>query len=302
MVTPELIEYVRGEFSKGHTREEIHRILVSDGGWSEADINEVFRTVIPMQGSVGVSPLLKPDTKSKSYLGNIIFVLVGAGCIFLWWFYNPQITSFWNSSVSSVGKLSFSSFSFGKKDATLVATQQTQTLNANKIENPENAVKNCGISSAPDLKDPKTYENSSVLDCLGKSALLCENAIATLQDPLFPTVFQVVKNNNEATCSFALSYPPDSILADGTGKKLASQYVSCPMTVVKAVNETKKVAAFNAPNTNNPILYASQIYFYGTLGLFMETNLDQKKIQDLGCGGTYIDSFVASYHNMKETK
>ncbi|MFA6353370.1 MAG: hypothetical protein WCW93_00310 [Candidatus Paceibacterota bacterium] len=52
MVTPELLEYVRIGITHGKTREEINQVLISHGGWSEADLSEAFRTVIPMQGVV----------------------------------------------------------------------------------------------------------------------------------------------------------------------------------------------------------------------------------------------------------
>ena len=48
MITQELLGYIRTEFTKGKTREEIRGALISGGGWSEDDLNEAFRTIIPM--------------------------------------------------------------------------------------------------------------------------------------------------------------------------------------------------------------------------------------------------------------
>lgn len=66
MVTPELLEYVRTEIAKGKTREEINKVLISGGGWSQADLSEVFRTVIPMQGVV-IPNLVVEDKPIESY-------------------------------------------------------------------------------------------------------------------------------------------------------------------------------------------------------------------------------------------
>ena len=155
----------------------------------------------------------------------------------------------------------------------------------------------CGIGTTPDLKNPLTYQNDAVLACLGNSALRCENAKANLNDALFPTNFQIIKNEDGQSCNFKLSYKPDSTLVDATGQKLAGQYISCPISIVKVLDETKSTPSFSAPSTENLGKYASQIYFYGTLGLFMETNVNKSQIQSLGCSGPYIDTVIASYNN-----
>ena len=63
MTTPELLNYIRNEITKGKTREDIHRVLMSNGGWTEDDLSEAFRVIIPM-GSVimptPISPVLTP--------------------------------------------------------------------------------------------------------------------------------------------------------------------------------------------------------------------------------------------------
>ncbi|MEK7080779.1 MAG: hypothetical protein AAB902_00035, partial [Patescibacteria group bacterium] len=62
MITQELLGYIRIELSKGKTREEIRQALLSGGGWSEDDLSEAFRTVIPMQSPVApvIQPIIKP--------------------------------------------------------------------------------------------------------------------------------------------------------------------------------------------------------------------------------------------------
>jgi hypothetical protein len=136
-----------------------------------------------------------------------------------------------------------------------------------------------------------------VLNCLGVSALRCENAKAILSNSLFPTIFQIVRNQN--TCNFRLSYGAESTLVDITGKKLALQYISCPVSIVKAISETQSTQSFSNPSTDNPSKYASEIYLYATLGLFIENNIDKAKIEAQGCGGDYIDTVLAGYRNMQ---
>ena len=167
----------------------------------------------------------------------------------------------------------------------------------NSVQKTEPIVKNCGVGTAPDLKKPLTYEGDAVLTCLGNSALTCEDVKAILKDPLFPTIFQVIKK--EDSCSFKLSYASDSTLVDKTGEHLAGQYITCPLSIVKALDETKKPPVFNTPNMDNASKYASQIYFYGTLGLFIENNVEKSKILNAGCNGSFIDSVVASYNKIQ---
>ena len=122
MITSELIGYIQGELAKGHTREEIHKVLVADGGWTEADLSEAFRTVIPMQ-SQNSSPSntitqnniadLKTKTKSsKKIVENLIFIFIGLLCVLSWYFYQPQIINFWNSGVKNSQELSDNSWNW----------------------------------------------------------------------------------------------------------------------------------------------------------------------------------------------
>ena len=158
------------------------------------------------------------------------------------------------------------------------------------------SVKDCGTSIAPKLDTASTYENNSVLSCLGVSAINCENAKGILEDDFFPTVFEITQSSKSGSCNFKLSYSADSALTDVTGKKLAGQTIMCPLSIVKAIDNTKPATPkFIVPDKADFSKYGSQIYFYGTLGLFIENNLDQNKISGLGCSGMYIDSVIASY-------
>ncbi|HBA45794.1 hypothetical protein A2W67_00050 [Candidatus Nomurabacteria bacterium RIFCSPLOWO2_02_40_28] len=300
MITPELIGYIRGEFAKGKTREEIRTTLATDSGWGEEDLNEAFRTVIPMQGFKDSSVAV---AKTKSIW--IILIVVAVFCAVAFFMYRPVIVGFWNSSLKSLSNItsSFKMPSFGL--GSIMGTDKTPEVNTTVPPNnppvkKPNTVRNCGVGVAPDLKNPTTYENDAVLSCLGNSALVCEDAKAILKDPLFPTIFQVIKDkNNEQVCNFKLSYADDSTLVDATGEHLRGQYITCPISIVKALDETKKPPLFNTPNMDNAAKYGSQIYFYGVLGLFIENNVEKTKILNAGCSGSFIDSIVASYNKMQ---
>lgn len=314
MITPELIGYIRSEFAKGKTREEIRTVLVADGGWSEADLSEAFRTVIPMQGFIA------PKTKLPLSLWKmcLTFVVIGGLCLAVWYFYRAPVISIWNSLVKNITELSMPKLSILYFNAKKINTTANTTPPDNPVvaqNNPvvptkvgiptEVGIKDCGIGIAPDPKDPRTYQNDAVLACLGNSALRCEDAKAVLKDALFPTIFQIARENTggQNTCSFRLLYGKDSALIDVAGKKLAGQSIACPISLVQALDESSaKTSLFKAPSKDNPSKYASQIYFYGTLGLFIENNIDKNKILSLGCSGPYIDSVIASYRKMQPPK
>lgn len=327
MITPELLSYIRGELGKGRTRDEIRAELIKGGGWKEADLGEAFRIVIPMQGffapnstsqnaepaksaelvhSVSLADVKSAKSPKKlvkiSVLIVLILVIAGGS-----YFYRKEVYNLWSKAMAGLPEFSMPSFDFKKitgifsrdKDNSEAAT----VPNANQATTPAAPVvpvmpptKDCGTSVSPDLKDSSTYQNG-VLACLGNSALTCTPTKAVLTDALFPTNFEVVRKGTEdqTACNFKLSYAENSVLTDPTGSKLAGQYVMCPLSVVKMVDERAGTLLFKAPDVSNPSLYAAEIYFYGTLGLFMEQNVDKSKILSIGCSGPYLDSVIASY-------
>ncbi len=311
MITPELIGYIKGELAKGKTREKINAELAS-GGWNENDLSEAFRTVIPMQSFVAqnatvqnaVTPsAVKNKTKSpKRILENLIFIILALILSVSWYFYRPQITNFWNSTIDNLPKFSLPSFSFNKIIG-IFSTSKNSTENIGVKNTTEKiaSVKDCGTTNSPDLKDKNTYENNAVLTCLGNSALRCEDAKAVLKNALFPDVFQIIKN--QKTCNFRISFEEGSALIDATGKKLTLQHITCPISIVKALDESNsKSPVFKLPSKGDLSKYASQIYSYGTLGVFIEKNVDKNKIEEIGCSGEYISSVIASYNKMQEQK
>ncbi len=250
----------------------------------------------------GSSPKFSPETLKKIYLIIGILIIIG-GLGFAGWFYRVPLVKMWNEGVGKVKGFGASLFASKTTADTKIIPVVSQVAPSNNtvVKNvPVVSVKDCGVGTAPDLKKPASYQNDAVLTCLGNSALNCEAATAILKDPLFPSIVRIVKN--QENCNFKLSYADDSTLIDATGQKLAGRYVSCPISIVKAIDESKKVTAFNPPSTDNLGKYAGQIYFYGTLGLFMETNLDPNKIQSLGCSGPYIDSVITSFKKMQAKK
>ncbi|MBI3305954.1 hypothetical protein HYZ82_02340 [Candidatus Nomurabacteria bacterium] len=323
MITPELLSYIRGELGKGRTREEVRADLVKGGGWKEEDLSEAFRIVMPMQGffaptspsqnnqsSPNESPVHRVSSvssesgtkSSKKFIKILIFVILILAVVAGSYFYRREISNLWGKTMAGLSDFSMPSFDFKKITGIFGGRdrEEASAVNENKGAIPAApavpATRDCGTSVSPDLRDTSTYQNS-VLNCLGNSAISCTPAEAVLTDALFPTDFEILRKNigEETTCNFKLSYAADSVLVDPTGSKLAGQYVMCPLSVVKMIDEKNKTLSFKAPDTSNPSLYAGQIYFYGTLGLFMEQDVDKSKILSLGCSGPYIDSVIASY-------
>lgn len=313
MVTQELLGYIRAEIAKGTTREAIHQTLIKGGGWTEEDLSEAFRTVIPMQNITpapaassvstpapslpssilktyspavsAVKPAPEIHRSSNLWIKILVLLIIVAG-IYFSWAYSSQISSFWNALIKNVS----SSVSFLNVNQTpnqvIPATNATPTPVVNGI-------KDCGVGAIPKLNDPTTF-SSATLACLGENALNCQNAKGILQDNLFPPIFEITKT--ATGCNFRISYPGDSTLVSTTGRKLAFKYITCPLNLVKAIDNTNPaVPKFTAPDTTNFSKYASQIYLYATLGIFVENNLDQNKIQALGCSGGYIQAMAESY-------
>src|SRR3989344_2327437 len=139
MTTPELIAYILGELAKGKRREEISESLMSAGQWTRADLSEAFRKIMP------VGDLSLPKPKTKPLRRDALFIVLGLICAFLLWFYRPQIAVF------------FSSF-FNR--APILA---------------DLSVKDCGNTNAPNIGNSATYENNTVLSCLGENAILCKD-------------------------------------------------------------------------------------------------------------------------------
>lgn len=342
MVTPELISYIKGEFAKGKTREMIRVALVSEGGWNDSDLNDAFRTAIPMQSfatnpsPIQSNPIVSSITKNSPLQNNvvknsftqsnlmkdsaihnsfqsssaqkssapklykillIVFLIVivgGAGAL---WYFRPLLVTNTLDSLSKLSSDLFSSFLTTTEDIDVTLPVVDDTI---VPVIPAVAVKDCGTSISPDFKNSATYKDNAVLNCLGNSALFCEAAKAVLTNSLFPEVMEIVKDPNMNTCNFRLTYKDDSTLEDPNGNSLRRQSISCPLSIVKAIDETKiNALVFTTPTLADINKYASQIYFYGTLGVFMENNVDINKIQAAGCTGTYIDSVVLSFQETR---
>ena len=181
----------------------------------------------------------------------LVLALLAVSLSALWYFFGPQAEKIMQSVAANIWAGN--------------ASEKTAAVQAKN---------NCGEERTRDL----------VFKCLGASALACENAQAAVASDLFPTNFEIIKNQNSPNaCSFKLSYAADSSLLSVTGKKLAGQYIFCPLLSVKGADK------------NDPVKYAEEIYAYGTIGVFSENNLDKDKIKSSGCSGTFIDSVLESY-------
>ena len=253
MITPELMEYIKGELVKGRTREDVRLSLAKDGGWSEIDLSEAFRTVSPAQN---IAQNSGPSKISPKLMKIILAVVILAGIGFAVWFYRAPLIKFWNAGIDKI-----SSYFVSDESVETVDTLAQDVQVIMPVVPVSNVVKDCGATDSPDLKNKSTYENNAVLNCLGNSAILCQPAKATLSNSLFPNTFQIIRDQNTGACNFVLSYSADSTLVDITGQKLALQYISCPVSIVKSVNETKIPPIFGSPSIDNLGKYASQIYF-----------------------------------------
>jgi hypothetical protein len=317
MVTPELISYVTAELNKGKTKEQIRTVLLSGGGWSEQDVLEVFQSVPQGEKLLKPTPkFIEPSTninsfrtsdlsgiagpqKKRSFLKVkefMMFVLVFGAIFVAWYFFRPQIAGVWHSLTRGIS--SFAGGYLNKPEEPVVQNQAPEQPASPVVKVVE--TKDCGITTAPDRKKPETYQKDEVLQCLGAALLNCDPAEAVLKDPLFPNKYKIT--NKEGVCTFQLSYADDSTLTDISGNKLAGQYVSCPVSSVKKMEEDGKTVTFAAPNEDLASEYAAEIYFYGNLGLFIENNFDKTKIGNLGCGGSFIDSMIASYNKSTASK
>jgi hypothetical protein len=319
MVTQELISYVRGEVNKGKTREEIRTALLSGGGWSEADISEVFRSVMPLSGGVEEKPVIptiinpslapslatpSPVLSKKSFsmshkTKELIIVLVvallvgGAG-----YFYRAQLGEAWSGVQSRLANLSFN-FS----DEEEVPVVNTPIAKDNKVEDQRlMAPKNCGVTIAPDMKSAESIQKDYVLDCIGQSATSCEPAKAILDSAFLPTMLEISRGDtvDDMECKFRLSYKEDSTLTSVDGEKLAGESLSCPLSIVRSLTAGEKnTLVFGEPTKSNPPMYGAEIYFYGTAGLFIENEFSEQKIKDSGCAGGFIHLFIDSYNRIK---
>lgn len=320
MITQELIAYVKSELNKGRTREEIRVNLLQGGGWSESDISEVFRVVTPLENAtvlkpeemptvpafkpieitpepnIGVSPAPLEDKSSPRPLFTAAFIsasIIGL-CLAVFYFYRPQVLGLperamagWSSFSGKISGWMQKEETFEPKGEKIPAVSAVLGRNA----------ADCGATNSPDRKKPASFFEDAVLECLGVHATECTEATGTINDALFPTRFRVMRGN---VCKFELSYQANSALRNVFGKKLAGRNIICPISAVKTIDETDpKNPMLKAAKTDNPGEYAADMYFYATLGVFIENNFDQKKIENLGCSGSFIKSMIESYNLTK---
>ncbi|MEX2052153.1 MAG: hypothetical protein WD991_00455, partial [Candidatus Paceibacterota bacterium] len=321
----ELIAYIRGEVNKGKTREEIRASLLSGGGWSEADISEAFRTVMPLEsvpvvppGTPVVTTTIKPfiinptiapapaPSRAYAYSGRkpshmkgimiwgLLAILIGAGG----YYFRPQLGDMWNTMEEGwSGMAWFSSGEENEEDMAYVPPP----IEEPKILLPTSS-RYCGETKAPELNKQTGIEEDAVLGCIGASALACEWAQATLISPLFPTIIEIIPSRTPGSgnCSFSLSYASDSTLSSLDGKSMAGESIACPLQVVKSFKEgVNNTLVFSAPTKESPRKYGAEIFFYGTTGVFLENNFSQSGIEESGCSGGFIGRVIDSNNLMK---
>jgi len=326
MITPELIAYIKSELGKGKTREDVRVDLLANGGWTDADLSEAFKSVMPISEPlqslqpkeplqqpsipiqkpestpVMISPDLStpsPDSKKPArktpWVAITLAILFAAVCFFAFYFFSPQILDLPNKAVSVVNSLMGNNMDNEvSPDETLIPQDETPI----SLITDTTSYINCGITITPNRNDFTTYLADDVFKCLGESALSCENAEAVINDTLLPTIFKIKNENNE--CRFELSYKMDSSLTDIFGRKLAGRNISCPITITRSFSGIdSKDFIFSDTDVTKPSKYAADMYFYGTVGVFFDKDFNQSAIEELGCRGTFLDSAVESFSLIK---
>jgi hypothetical protein len=300
MITQELTAYVKAELNRGKNPDEVRNSLLSGGGWSETDITEVFNHVMPKDSMAINIPQVKTPTssfvvptpvnkKSNTFPWKWVMLAIVCGVLFFGiWQYRDTLSDV----VKQINSMVFKKDENVEKIIPPIVTPEAPK--APVVLDPIN----CGVTNSPNRKDATTYLNDNVLKCLGENAINCIPAEATINDSFFPTMFKITKKDE--VCQFSLAYSNNTPLVDVTGKNLAGRNIFCPLAVVKTMDEKDpKNTVFRIEDIDNPNKYAKDIYFYGTLGLFIENNFDQAKINNLGCSGSFIGSVIESYNLMK---
>ena len=66
MITPELVGYIKGELAKGRSREDINKTLIAGGGWTDEDLSDAFRSIMPMGSAAPKeTPAMAPLNKTQ---------------------------------------------------------------------------------------------------------------------------------------------------------------------------------------------------------------------------------------------
>ncbi|MBP9711993.1 MAG: hypothetical protein KBD55_03110 [Candidatus Pacebacteria bacterium] len=329
MVTQELISYVRAEVNKGKTREEISKSLLAGGGWNENDINEAFRDLVPVQPQIATPSLatmapLQPNLVLRSYatpksnngtkglksflIFLIIAMILGGGG----YFFRSQLKTGVQGFGSFFSNLNFSLPDMSSNDkninidnvAPLPLPPVTPAVNPVVVdpvipETPKiELVTDCGISQSPNGRSANSLNTDNALKCMGEKILSCANAKLIINTDLFPTIFELVHSGSD--CNLKLAYESNSKIVSVSGNRLAGQYILCPVSSIKSIDETNpNKPILKSPHTTNPNLYASEAYVYGTIGVFLESNFNKAKINSIGCTGPYVDSVIDSFNQSK---
>ena len=74
MVNEELLQFIREQEAAGMARNEIEQLLVSEGGWDRADVDEAYRTLTPRSTPPDAVPPLRPaDTREPVPPAETVF-------------------------------------------------------------------------------------------------------------------------------------------------------------------------------------------------------------------------------------
>jgi len=273
MINQQLVDFIRGQLSKGLDKEIINKELLSNG-WNNKDIQEGFEAL----NSATVNSSFQDI---KSFSTKKTFVIIGT-CIL--------IVTLILIYLSKNDLLNLPIFNDSENKYPSI-TEEIETIeNVSKKEEFSETgditkVLDCGISNIiPDIETLNKPYNST-LDCLGKSILnQCQESKGLFKKEGSPEMeLHIFKEND--ICYFKLT---------------KQQYIKCPISSVRAIDlNSKNSLVMKDPNTKDATLFAIDVFNFGSFVVFLENNYDQKLIENRGCSGELISNLIQEMKNIR---
>ncbi len=296
MITQEVIVFIKSQLASGKLKEDISKML-QDNGWKPEDVSEAFAQAMPAE-PVSPQPIFKPVMQSMAQASPVmnsqvvasapkssktlpvilaillVVVIVVAG--YMMWMLNAEK----NAAVASLAVM--------QTQQQTAAVEQQNVITASQV-----AVvtpKDCGTSDGS-----LNYDKDPMLACLGAAALSCQPATGILKLPkgnITPGLIEI--SNTNGSCNVTLTEVAGA-MNPKTKADISGQSITCPIASVVFSDKILDSAnpTFRAPDTDNPGKYASEIYTYGSMGVFIQNKFDKAKIAQTGCTGSFIDTYLS---------
>lgn len=71
MLTPELLEFIRAQQEAGMSREEVERLLLTEGGWTKSDVDQAFRSLAQAKEPPALSSVALPEEPVMSQPSSV---------------------------------------------------------------------------------------------------------------------------------------------------------------------------------------------------------------------------------------